>query len=1307
MTALLLSAAGSAMGGLFGPIGAMAGRALGAMAGSAIDQSLFGRGRKRGQDREGPRLDDLSVQGSSEGAPIPVVYGMVRVTGEVIWATRHEETRTVEVERGGGKGLGRTGGGVKSTTYSYFANVAVGLCEGPIAYISRIWVDGKPLDLSGLTIRMHFGTETQSPDPLIQAKHGTPDVPAYRGLAYVVFERLPIAPYGNRIPQFSFEVVRPLGDLEKQLRGVCLIPGATEFGYHTREVRRVTGLGASATENAHTRRATTDAHEALDMLQALAPGLTHVAVVVGWFGTDLRVGQCQVKPGVDIAAKETTGDIWRVCGVDRAGAHVVSRVSGAAAYGGTPSDASLIALIGLLKERGLSVSLIPFLFMDIPYGNTLPNPQDGAVGQWAYPWRGRITCDPAPGRAGSPDGTNAVIAGIDAFFGAAAASDFDIVDGQVVYGGPQEWSWRRAVLHCATIAKAAGGVEMIVVGSEFRQLTTLRSDRRVFPAAQRFAALAADVKAIPNAASLVTYAADWSEYGAYAPPDRPNDLLFPLDAIWSSPAIDRVGVDWYAPVSDWRDGDGHLDASLARSIQDRAYLHARLEGGEGFDWYYADMTARHAQNRAPITDGAYGKPWVYRPKDLKSWWSNSHVERLDGVEVGATGWVPGLKPIRFVEVGCGAVDKGPNQPNLFYDAKSVESGAPWFSNGGRDDALQRRFLEVVHDHYDPGNAIGAIANPLSPLDGRRMVEHGAMHVWCWDARPYPSFPARTDVWSDGWNWRTGHWLNGRLGQVPIAKLIETLGARFGGPPIDTNDAEGLVVGYKVDRRMSGRAALEPLALAFGFDIVTDGASLRVSRHGAPPVATIGLDDLAVSGDQVRPRFERDQETEIPSSVTLVVSDAEREHRRVAVSAKRSGTRSLRESRLDLAAVMPSEDAERRADMLLRRRWAGRETASIFLPPSRLAIEPGDVVRLDLGLGAVRTLRVDRVERGTVTRVEARGEDRGLTPAAGSPAAPATVSVHPGVGRAHVEIVELPCRAGGDAGRAPLIAATAAPWPGALRLWRPEPGGGHVHAGELHLPAVVGTTLDTLGPGPSWRFDRVRSFRMEVVGGTIDTVSEAALLDGANLFALRHPDGRWEALQAGRAELVAAGTYRLSVLLRGQVGTEHLAAAPVPAGARVVLLNETVAPLPVLEQHLGASIAWRVGPVGVDAGHETVVVAPHVWSGIGMRPWAPARARARRTAAGIEIAFTRRLRFDGDPWDYAADPAVEAYEAYLVEVMQGGAPCWSERVFAPMAVYPAAREIADFGTPQPSIALRVRQENGLVGLGEPLTATLSL
>ena len=173
------------------------------------------------------------------------------------------------------------------------------------------------------------------------------------------------------------------------------------------------------------------------------------------------------------------------------------------------------------------------------------------------------------------------------------------------------------------------------------------------------------------------------------------------------------------PLADWRDGLDHLDAASADAITDLDYLRGNVEGGEGYDWFYASAADREAQVRTPITDGAAGRPWVFRYKDIRSWWSNPHRNRPGGVESGATtAWVPESKPIRFTEIGCPAVDRGPNQPNVFYDPKSAESFLPYFSRGWRDDAVQRRFLEAALGYWaEPAN------NPTSSVYSRPDDHH--------------------------------------------------------------------------------------------------------------------------------------------------------------------------------------------------------------------------------------------------------------------------------------------------------------------------------------------------------------------------------------------------------------------------------------------------------------------------------------------------------------------------------------------------------------------------------------------------------
>ncbi|HET7912393.1 MAG TPA: glycoside hydrolase/phage tail family protein, partial [Pseudolabrys sp.] len=929
MAALVLSTAGAAAGkAVFGPAGAVAGRLIGALAGNAIDHALFGGRQEIAQ--EGPRLADLAVMASTEGAPIPRVYGRARLPGQVIWATNLEEvvgTTSQTTGGGGGKGMGGSPATTTSTTtYSYFANLAIGLCEGPIGAVLRIWADGKPLDLTNLSIRVYTGDETQAPDPLIVAKEG--DVPAYRGLAYVVFERLPLANFGNRIPQLSFEVVRPVGRLEQMLRAVTLIPGTTEFGYAPATVVQTLGPGQSAPENRHVAYARSDVVAALDELQAVAPNIERVAIVVAWFGTDLRCGHCRIMPGVDNRIKETFGGKWSVTGLDRAAAHLVSTVDGKPAFGGTPSDQSIRDLIAEIKSRGIKVTLYPFLMLDIPAANTLPDPLSGAPSQPAYPWRGRITCDPAPGQAGSPDGSAAAAAQINTFF----------------TGGTDERNYRNFVMHYASLAASAGGVDAFLIGSELKSLTRVRSASGVYPAVAALTALAADVKAIVGAGTVVTYGADWTEYGAHVVDGEASEIRFPLDALWASPSIDVIGIDYYAPLSDWRDAADHLDLAQNGNPYRAGYLARNLAAGEAYDWFYADEAARDAQARTPITDGL-GKPWVFRQKDLWSFWSQSHYERVDGTELAnPTAWVPQSKPIWLTEIGCPAVDKGANQPSVFPDPKSSEAGLPHYSSGDRDDLIQRRYIEGALGAFDP--AFGeAPLNPVSAIYGGRMVAPDGVHVWTWDARPFPAFPALIDTWNDAANWETGHWLTGRLGSTPLDGLVSAILSDSGISATDTSELGKGADGYVVDRPMTPRAMLDPLALTFAFDAFEQDGVLRFRQRGGLPVAELTEDDLVLSDEGAPALLVRGQESELPREVTLAFTDIGADYARAAAASRRLVGGSARSAHADLAVVTNDGEATRRAEIWLQDLWAGRESASFALPWSKLGLAAGDIIAL--------------------------------------------------------------------------------------------------------------------------------------------------------------------------------------------------------------------------------------------------------------------------------------------------------------------------------------------------------------------------
>ncbi|WP_439924845.1 baseplate multidomain protein megatron [Nitrobacter sp. JJSN] len=1283
MAALVLSVAGGAAGALFGPAGAIAGRIAGALVGNVIDRKVFGPGN---QNVVGPRLADLDVMASTEGSPIPRVYGRARLSGQVIWATHLEEVVNSETSSSGGKGGLFSGPTTTTTTYSYFANFAVGLCEGVIGRVGRIWADGSPLDVSGLTFRVHRGTEDQSPDDLIVAKEGAGNAPAYRGLAYVVFERLPLANFGNRIPQLSFEIIRPIGKLEQMARAVTLIPGTTEFGYEPSTVVQLLGPGQSAPENRHVPNAASDVIAALDDLQGVCPNLERVAVVVAWFGSDLRAGSCVVRPGVDSASKVTSGGDWSVAGVTRAGAYVVSQVDGRPAFGGTPSDDSVVHLIAELKARGLKVTFYPFIMMDIPGGNGLSDPWSDASSQPAYPWRGRITCDPAPGRAGSPQGTAAAATQVSNFF----------------TGG--SWNYRGMILHYASLV-ASIGVDAFMIGSELRSLTRVRSGSGVYPAVAALVTLATDLKAIVGPSTIVTYGADWTEYGADVVTPNASEVRFPLDPLWACSAIDAVGIDYYAPLADWRDEAGHLDSSIAVSTYDVGYLAGNISGGEGFDWYYTDDAARAAQNRTDITDGL-GKPWTFRVKDIKSWWSSAHYERVGGAElVSPTAWSPRSKPVWFTEVGCPAVDKGANQPSVFPDPKSSENHLPYFSGGSRDDLIQRRYLQAFLGKLDPSFGAADADNPVSPVYGGRMIDPSTIHLWTWDARPYPAFPAATEVWSDGPNWQTGHWLTGRLGTAPMDALVRALLADCGVTDADTSALRESCDGYVIDRPMAPRAMIEPLAGAYAFDATAADGTLRFVSRGGAPVAEFVEDDLVLPDDGAVAQLTRAQETELPREASFGFTDGTVDYRRAAVTSRRLAGGSNRSVHSDLAVVSDDAAIARRAEVWLQDLWAGRESAAFSLGPQCLSLTPGDVIAVTINARR-RLFEIDATVDAEARQVTARSIDPEvfsvplLTPRQTRPAIPAAL------GPVQVEVLDLPTI---DSSQPPILtrlAVFASPWPTSVTVWTSPDGASFQPAAVIPAPATSGETLDPLPAGPSGRWDRGNVFRVRLYGGAMTSLSDARVLGGANAAAVQNPDGDWEILQFANAELVDSGTYRVSGLLRGQAGSEYAIADVLPAGAPFVLLDTHLVPLARGLNALDRPILVRLAAAGRNHDDPTAVALTVTPQATALLPLSPVHVKASRESSGVRISWIRRTRIDGDGWGVEV-PLGEDIEAYTLDIFSGGSIVRSIACNASEALYANADELADFGAPRSSLHLRVSQMSATVGAGHPTELTLTL
>ncbi len=237
MASLVLGIAGQAIGpSLFGAgfsvfgatiTGAEIGGAIGAFIGSEID-SLIAPGSH--VTPHGPAPDRHQHPGLQRGRADPASLWPGARRRPAHLGQPLQGNRRAPPPRAAARAARRVT--VTQTDYSYSMSFAVGLCEGVITGLGRVWADGNLIDLSQATPPGFIpATKTQSPDPLIEEIEGAGNAPAWRGLAYIVFEDLPLAKFGNRIPQLQFEVIRAISAdnpdaLENRLAGVALIPGA-------------------------------------------------------------------------------------------------------------------------------------------------------------------------------------------------------------------------------------------------------------------------------------------------------------------------------------------------------------------------------------------------------------------------------------------------------------------------------------------------------------------------------------------------------------------------------------------------------------------------------------------------------------------------------------------------------------------------------------------------------------------------------------------------------------------------------------------------------------------------------------------------------------------------------------------------------------------------------------------------------------------------------------------------------------------------------------------------------------------------
>lgn len=160
---------------------------------------LFSRGRNT--TNRADMIADFQINTASYGEVVPEILGTTRVSGNIIDYedfTAHEHKSTTRTGKGGGS---------KHTeiTYTYTVAAAIGLCEGPIKGIGKVWRDKEVYQYPNEKIELTLfkGDYGQTPWPYMLSKHQDKAMP-YSGLAYMAG----VVDLGDRgsLPQYNFEI---------------------------------------------------------------------------------------------------------------------------------------------------------------------------------------------------------------------------------------------------------------------------------------------------------------------------------------------------------------------------------------------------------------------------------------------------------------------------------------------------------------------------------------------------------------------------------------------------------------------------------------------------------------------------------------------------------------------------------------------------------------------------------------------------------------------------------------------------------------------------------------------------------------------------------------------------------------------------------------------------------------------------------------------------------------------------------------------------------------------------------------------
>lgn len=498
---------------------------------------------------------------------------------------------------------------------------------------------------------------------------------------------------------------------------------------------------------------------------------------------------------------------------------------------------------------------------------------------------------------------------------------------------------------------------------------------------------------------------------------------------------------------------------------------------------------------------------------------------------------------------------------------------------------------------------------------------------------------------------------------------------------------------------SGKYVIDELSTAYYFNLVNDGRYLRTRLRGQASVATIEYADLGVGVDQAEAEpleADTDSAVEVPRRISVSAANGDSDHQVETQTDDRLVGPNVQTDSISLALSETPDRIKGMANTIAADRKTGANTGKFAVGLDWIELELGDVVNVVGRQGELRRVRLVRETFADWVRQFEWSLDRvadiqtaGIVTASGSP--PTLTLQSPG----SAEVLPLDSPLERDADNAPgqYVAVDLRGGAGLAGVYHATTeAGAFESAGTVSIEAKVGTLLTTLRAWDGHHgWDAYSTFDVLMADGATLTGSTKAAMHAnlsINNLLIGSTARGWERARFVSASLIATDTYRVSVMLRAQKGSETLAYSHIPGERIVVLARDGF-----LSQNLDLSQVgthwWKAVAPGRNVSTTPSVSSP--FTSVRTKPLAPTHLRAVRDAAGnITLTWSPRTRF-GTNWRSAVFPNSELVQSYRVEAFvfsPDSSPVRTQTVSTPEFAYTAAQQATDGVFDPARVAFRI-------------------